>query len=334
MIFADKLIQLRKKSGWSQEELAEQMEVTRQSVSKWESAVSVPDLEKIVRLANLFGVSIDYLLKDDMEETEYTGVEETDVKVRKVSLEEAAEFLKIKAETTKSVAVATFLCILSPISLFLLGAASENPRYGVSENVAAGVGMIVLLVLVAVAVVIFLSVGSKTSSFEYLETENFETEYGVSGMVKERREQFRNTYTQGNIIGTVLCILAAIPLFCSIMLEDAEESLLPVIALGGTLLLAGLGVMAFIRVGIIWESFQKLLQDGDYTRKKKADRPKVTAISVVYWMLATAVFLLWGFLWDKGGHSGWRTSWVVWPVAGVLYPALLAVVKAFMTEKS
>lgn len=63
MIFADKLIQLRKKAGWSQEELAEQMNVTRQSVSKWEGAQSVPDLKKIIRLSELFGVSTDYCLK-------------------------------------------------------------------------------------------------------------------------------------------------------------------------------------------------------------------------------------------------------------------------------
>ena len=62
MIFADKLIQLRKKSGWSQEELAEQMGVSRQSISKWEGAQSIPDLEKIIRLAQLFSVSTDYLL--------------------------------------------------------------------------------------------------------------------------------------------------------------------------------------------------------------------------------------------------------------------------------
>ena len=59
MIFADKLILLRKKAGWSQEELADQMNVTRQSVSKWEGAQSVPDLEKMIRLSKLFGVSTD-----------------------------------------------------------------------------------------------------------------------------------------------------------------------------------------------------------------------------------------------------------------------------------
>lgn len=69
MIFADKLIKLRKRVGYSQEELAEKMGVTRQSVSKWESAQSIPDIEKIIKISELFGVSTDYLLMDNIEET-------------------------------------------------------------------------------------------------------------------------------------------------------------------------------------------------------------------------------------------------------------------------
>ncbi len=61
MILADKITELRKKAGWSQEELAAQLGVSRQSVSKWEGAQSVPDMEKILQLSNLFGVSTDYL---------------------------------------------------------------------------------------------------------------------------------------------------------------------------------------------------------------------------------------------------------------------------------
>ena len=67
MILADKLIELRKKNGWSQEELAEQLGVSRQSVSKWESGASIPDLDKILKLSALFGVSTDFLLKDSAE---------------------------------------------------------------------------------------------------------------------------------------------------------------------------------------------------------------------------------------------------------------------------
>ena len=71
MIFADKVVQLRKKSGWSQEELAEKLNVTRQSVSNGEGAQSIPDLEKILQLAQIFGVSTDYLLGRTNDPTPY-----------------------------------------------------------------------------------------------------------------------------------------------------------------------------------------------------------------------------------------------------------------------
>ena len=73
MILADKITALRKKAGWSQEELAEQLGVTRQSVSKWEGAQSVPDMDKVVQMSGLFGVTTDFLLKDELsEEEDYT----------------------------------------------------------------------------------------------------------------------------------------------------------------------------------------------------------------------------------------------------------------------
>lgn len=83
MIFADKLITLRKKAGWSQEELAEKLNVTRQSVSKWEGAQSVPDIDKILQLSCLFGVTTDYLLKDEQAEPEYTEVDTSPLPRRK-----------------------------------------------------------------------------------------------------------------------------------------------------------------------------------------------------------------------------------------------------------
>ena len=48
MILADKIIELRKKNGWSQEDLAEKLDVSRQSISKWEGAQSIPDMNKIL----------------------------------------------------------------------------------------------------------------------------------------------------------------------------------------------------------------------------------------------------------------------------------------------
>ena len=75
MTFSDKLIALRKKAGWSQEELAERLNVSRQSVSKWEGAQSMPDIDKIVQLSSLFSVTTDYLLKDGQDDPQPAAAE-------------------------------------------------------------------------------------------------------------------------------------------------------------------------------------------------------------------------------------------------------------------
>lgn len=327
MIFADKLIQLRKKAGWSQEELAEQMNVTRQSVSKWEGAQSVPDLEKIIRLSELFGVSTDYLLKDEIELAEPTGTSEDTPSLRRVTMEDANAFLSVKAATSKSVAYAVLLCILSPVCLFILGAASEVPEYGLAENVAGGVGMIILLFFVTIAVIIFISSGSKTAPFSYLEKEIFETEYGVSGMVKERKEQYAATHTRNNTIGACLCILSLIPLFSGAMLNENNDLLMTVM-LGISFCLAGTGVFFLVRTGVIQASFEKLLQEGDYSRSKKERQPFTSAISTVYWLVTTAIFLAYSF-----STNNWGYSWIIWVVAGLLFPAIAAIANLFGKKK-
>ena len=67
MNLSEKIIYERKKKGWSQEELADKLDVSRQSVSKWEGGLSIPEVEKIVKMAELFGVSTDYLLNYKVE---------------------------------------------------------------------------------------------------------------------------------------------------------------------------------------------------------------------------------------------------------------------------
>jgi transcriptional regulator with XRE-family HTH domain len=123
MILADKIINLRKKNGWSQEELAHKLGVSRQSISKYEGAQAVPDLDKILKLSQIFGVTTDYLIKDEMEEEIYTGEDsyEEDEPQYKVTMEMASEFLQIRKEAAKRIAFATWLCVISPICLIVLG---------------------------------------------------------------------------------------------------------------------------------------------------------------------------------------------------------------------
>lgn len=322
MIIADKIMMLRKKCGWSQEELAEKMSVSRQAVSKWEGAQSIPDLDKILKLSQLFGVSTDFLLKDTMEEAEPTMEDAAeDSALRRVSMEEAVEFLRIKQQSAGRIAIATFLCIISPICLIFLTTAAETKMLAISEELAAGIGLTVLLLLVTAAVAVFIACGIKSSPFEFLEKELFETAYGVNGMVMERKKQFQGHYTRRNIIGTSLCILGAIPLIVTAMLTGDGAAV--VVALIVTLIVVGIGVICFIQVGIPWESMQKLLQEGDYTREKKRKYTVRNTVASVYWLVVTAGYLAYSF-----SAGDWGRSWIVWPVAGVLYAALVVVIDA------
>ena len=212
MILADKIVRLRKKNGWSQEELAQKMNVSRQAVSKWESAQTVPELEKILQLGALFGVTTDYLLKDDMELEEFTS-ETIDSGVRQISIEEAGTYLVQSRESAKRIAVGTFLCVLSPIPLLLLGAASEYEKLNISENLACCLGIMLLLFFVIAAVALFIYSGFQNEQYEYLDREEpFELQYGVSGMVREKQKEYRNQYIFWNIIATCICVASPIPL--------------------------------------------------------------------------------------------------------------------------
>ena len=92
MTFSDKLIALRKKAGWSQEELAERLNVSRQSVSKWESAQSMPDIDKILQLSSLFSVTTDCLLKDTQDDTQPAAAQ-TPSPLPRVTLTQAEDYL-------------------------------------------------------------------------------------------------------------------------------------------------------------------------------------------------------------------------------------------------
>ncbi len=322
MILADKIIELRKKNGWSQEELAEKVGVSRQSVSKWEGALSVPDLDKILLMSQIFGVSTDYLLKDEFGEPEYTetknalAAEETPL--RRVSMEEAASFLEAKKQTAPKIALAVFLCIVSPIVLILMGGLYDAGVLAISENAAGAIGMITLFILVAIAVALFIICGAKTEKYEYLEKEPIELEYGVSGMVKERQNRMSEAHTRDTVLGICLCVLSVVPIFAGMFSENEAYA---IIGIFGLLLMVACGVLVLVKSGIAWESTQKLLQEGDYTVAEKEMSKKIAPIVTVYWLLATAGYLAWSF-WT----GAWERTWIVWPVAGVLFGAIMAIV--------
>ena len=331
MILADKLIDLRKKNGWSQEDLAEKLEVSRQSISKWESAQSVPDMNRILKLSELFGVSTDYLLKDELgPETiaaQALPATDTDLSVRQVSMEEASDFLAHRQLSSRRIALGVLLCILSPVLLIVLGGAQDAGKLALSQAQAVGIGLVALILLVGGAVALFVTTGLKGSRFEYLEKEQIETAYGVDGMVKDRREKFRSAFNLRLTLGILLCVLSVIPIFLTLILfgegETPAESFPHVISIGLLLVLAAAGVYMIVHTCVIWGGYQILLEDGDYSREKKAENKRNESLTTIYWAAVTAGYLGWSFL-----SGDWSRTWIVWPVAGVLFGLVLAVARS------
>ena len=327
MILADKIIEERKKLGLSQEELAEKLSVSRQAVSKWESAQSVPDLQKIIAMSELFSVSTDYLLKDDAQpEKSVSDGLDSDRTIRRVSMEEANAFLSAMVEQSKTVSLGVLLCILCPVLLIFLNGLAEGNVCGVTETVACGIGLAALFVQVASAVFLFVRNGGKTERFDYLEKEEFETAYGVTGLVKEKKAAYEPTYIRFLSLGIVLCVLSPLPLILTALINEADALVISMTAL--LLCIVAVGVYMIVRVATVRASYQILLQEGDYNKQEKKKNSAVSAVSAVYWCLATAVYLTWSFI-----TNDWESTWILWPIAGVLCAPVLMVAKMLRKDE-
>ena len=221
--------------------MAQKLGVSRQSVSKWESAGAIPDLKKIIQLADLFGVSTDYLLKDEVEKENTETICDTDCELHRVSMEEANTYMDEKKKAAPMLANATTLCILSLVPLFLVST--------LNDGLAIGIACTALIVTVALAVFIFVKTGIKLSPLQYLEQEPFETEYGVTGLVKEKNQSYQEHYSFSLACGVVLCILSVIPLIIAGCMEASDY--ICTLCLAVLLILVSVGVNILIRVSTI-----------------------------------------------------------------------------------
>lgn len=345
MILAEKIMKHRKQNGWSQEELAVRLKVSRQSVSKWESGTSLPDLDKILKLGELFGVSTDYLLKDEIEEDASAFYEEDGISegentvpqggsafyeeasgygrasaaqkepVREVTLEGANRYMDLVQRASVNIAAGVAACVLSPVPLILMGGLSEYRKVNLTENMAGGIGVAILLLMVAAAVAVFILYGTPLEKYGYMETEALSLQYGVAGIVEVRREEFQPIHRGCTVFGVSLCIISVVPLMVAAAF-DAPDLIL-VYCVDVILVLVAVAVFLFVWSGMIYGSYQKLLEEGDYTREKKLENKKNKNLSTVYWCTMTAIYLGVSFLTGK-----WEITWVIWPCAGVLYAAV------------
>lgn len=350
MALSEKIIKLRKQNGWSQEELAARLDVSRQSVSKWESASSTPDLDKIIKLSDIFGVSTDYLIKDSeddcAEQSAPEGAAEIDMETPEsgggganhsdgggsysgygsndrfqaddeviMTLPETEYYLDLVAHTAKHIAAGVFACILSPVVLILLGGLSECHIIDMTDNMAGGIGMVVLLLIAAAAVLVFVMKGMQLKKYEYLERTPVRLDEDAFSLVISRKEDFESLHKICISIGVVLCIVSVIPLFVAAAFDSAD--IVYICCVDVLLFFAGIGVFLFVWSGMIYGSFCKLLEEGEYDRRGKIANRISERFSGVYWSAVSAIYLFISFL-----TGAWASTWIIWPCAGVLFGVL------------
>lgn len=319
MILADKIIRLRKQLGWSQEELAEKMHISRQSVSKWESANSIPDLNRVIKLAEIFDVSTDFLLKDEIEVEDSFNKEKLS-DVIQVNLEQASKYVESKMAVSSLITKGVVLCLCSVVPLFFFLAMAETNRLNLTGNAATAIGIVALLVLVAIAVKSFISTNEYERDITSIEKEKFELAYGVHGIFQEKLQKFRPSYNVRLSLGIFMFIVSFVPLMLvSLFYRGSDITLMMLIVL---LFFIVVGIYIVAPVSAKFDAYNNILKDHSVQTEKSRRIKRAEKLAAFYWPLLTAIFLGWS-LWTMN----WGVTWILWPVGAVFFVALVGLME-------
>lgn len=325
MILADKIVTLRKQANWSQEELADKVGVSRQSVSKWESANSIPDLNKIILMADLFGVSTDYLVKDDMEHPGSNCVSDTP-DIPQISMEQANQYVQAKVAAAELTIKGVLLCVCSAVPLFFFWAMAAAGRFGMTNSLAAAAGITGILVMVGWGVSFFIKTQQFETATSTIDDEHFELSYGVHSAFEHKRNAFSPTYYRRLSLGIFLFISSFLPLMLSAIFHQGPERVLMMLIV--LMLLIAAGLYLVIPVSAKFDAYTAILTDKTAHTAKSRRVRQAQKLAGFYWPLVTAVFLGWS-LWTMN----WGITWIIWPVSGVLFAALIGLMELMHKEE-
>ena len=356
MNLSEKIFNERRKLGLSQEQFAEKMQISRQAVSKWESGQSTPDLDKIVLMSQIFGVSTDYLLKEDDDTVEDSQIvrevaynvgnreerntatydsngefqqnresENTDAALRMITKDEIDSYMEVREKSGKRIAIGVSLCLLS--LAFSCIAILIAKGMGAPEDIQDAAAGTVMFLLIGTAVMLFVMSGLRLHVYEYLEKEDFVLPEDIKQLIMDKKkayqERFNIRITVGvvlTILSVVLCMLAETFLAYTVG-KDYTDEVQGVIMFS----LLAVAVFLFVRAGMCMGTYDILLQEKDYSKdKKRAKREgedRMGLIAGIYWCLMCAIYLGFSFI-----TNDWGRSWILWPVAGCVFGAIAVAV--------
>ena len=283
MSLAENLQYLRAREGVTQEQLAERLDVSRQSVSKWESAASYPEMDTLLKLCDMFRVDMDTLLRGSVE----NSLSEDTAGYDRFMTLYARKIAGGVSAIVGSVALWSFLSAL-----------------GLSEML----GTAILLLVIAAAAVVFIASG--------MEEEHFRKKHPVipDFYTEPQKERFHRRYiwyiaggVGAILLGVVLMVLA----FTVLPEREPYESYIG----AAFLAVVACAVYFLIYGGMLEDKYNiaKYNRQNNPTPEDKSRRRRATTACSVIMILATAVFLFAGLAYYK-----WNWAAIIYPVGGVL----------------
>ncbi len=306
----------------------------------------MPDLDKIVTMSRIFGVSTDYLLKEEKEDTDIVQLETdfsdnamegnnsssyntTKELIRELSAEEVEDYQCEMFRIIKKIAIGVFLCIFGVV----VGIGTDFITLELLSMDENDFQSIPLLICIAIAISQFIPAGLATEKFEYLKHESFILPQSLKLRIRSEADDFYRKFVTKVTIGVVLILLGVILCAAMEMVSDVTDNICwdEYAGPGILLFLVAIATYLFITMGMKQDMYNILLQEKDYSadhkRRSKESDDLTRMIAAGYWCIITAVFLGYGFL-----TSDWGRSWIIWPVAGCIFSAILAFVNIYQKK--
>lgn len=290
MTFADKLMRLRRQKGWSQEELADKLDVTRQAVSRWEGAQTYPDLPKLLQIGEIFDVSLDYLLKNEIEEAHTVSVvEEHKESGEKLDCAEVDAYLRKSVSASACGAVATAFFILAPIICiyFLYAGFTMASIPALISAVLSGVIPFVCILIASASLVFAIK---RVGAYEKQLGREFYLDEETQKNVQASRDGRKKVRVSLLSFG-VLFLLTTAGMAVGAILDGLNQVYYFIF---GVLISADLAASCFMGAYLLDKPFRILSEKGKY--EKKSRRFAKAVISVVYWVIVSLIFCA-NFLW-------------------------------------
>ena len=317
MALADNIIKLRKQAGWSQEALAAQVGVSRQSVSKWESGQSTPDIEHILTLAEAFQVTTDALL--DAKSSGQSITEENTTDANTLSDRGIAQnYVGYKIDEAAMITRGVRWCVMAPSALFAMLAIHHLVPDTLPMSLALVFGLVAILGMVAKGVKCFIA--AQQLQGPLLPDAPFSLSAALQEELTSIQQQQRPDIQKQLTIGISLFVLCAAPLLIAALLGMGSSAIFLSLVL--LLWLVATGLQYVIPTSARRDAIVFLLQGGDMDAGKSDDTKRAERLAGVYWPLLVAIYLGWSF-WTMN----WGVTWIIFPVGAVAFGGVVGLAK-------